>query len=106
MNPRFLKNKTKLYTVYASTGYIFMLAAFSCIWYHNYGPMWSKILSEEFNRTIVKLRPEAHMDMILFEMFLKNIHLFAQDQIVQWHYIQGGPEITERSIQSIFRALL
>ena len=25
--------------------------------------------------------PEAHMDMILFEVFLKNIHLIPQDQI-------------------------
>ena len=31
----------------------------------------------------VKPRPEAHMDMILFEVFLKNIHLIPQDQIVQ-----------------------
>ena len=33
----------------------------------------------------VKSRPEAHMDMILFEVFLKNIHLslIPQDQIVQ-----------------------
>ena len=31
----------------------------------------------------VKHRPEAHMDMILFEVFLKNIHLIPQDQIVQ-----------------------
>ena len=30
-----------------------------------------------------KPRPEAHMDMILFEVFLKNIHLIPQDQIVQ-----------------------
>ena len=28
----------------------------------------------------VKPRPEAHMDMILFEVFLKNIHLIPQDQ--------------------------
>ena len=35
----------------------------------------------------VKPRPEAHMDMILFEVFLKNIHLIPQDQIVQWHYL-------------------
>ena len=27
------------------------------------------------------------MDMILFEVFLKNIHLIPQDQIVQWHYL-------------------
>ena len=31
----------------------------------------------------VKPRPEAHMDMILFEVFWKNIHLIPQDQIVQ-----------------------
>ena len=37
--------------------------------------------------TTVKPRPEAHMDMILFEVFLKNIHLIPQDQIVQWHYL-------------------
>ena len=35
----------------------------------------------------VKPRPEAHMDMILFEVFLKNIHLIPLDQIVQWHYL-------------------
>ena len=35
----------------------------------------------------VKPRPEAHMDMIIFEVFLKNIHLIPQDQIVQWHYL-------------------
>ena len=29
----------------------------------------------------------AYMDMILFEVFLKNIHLIPQDQIVQWHYL-------------------
>ena len=27
----------------------------------------------------VKPRPEAHMDMILFEVFLKNIHLIPQE---------------------------
>ena len=31
----------------------------------------------------VKSRPEAHMDMILSELFLKNIHLIPQGQIVQ-----------------------
>ena len=35
----------------------------------------------------VKPRPEVHMDMILFEVFLKNTHLIPQDQIVQWHYL-------------------
>ena len=32
----------------------------------------------------VKPRPEAHMDLILFEVFLKNIHLIPQDQIVPY----------------------
>ena len=39
------------------------------------------------NQHTVKPRPEAHMDMILFEVFLKNIHLIPQDQIEQWHYL-------------------
>ena len=34
------------------------------------------------------VKPEAHIDMILFEVFIKNIHLIPQDQIVQsWHYL-------------------
>ena len=39
--------------------------------------------------SFVKPRPEVHMDMIIFEVFLKNIHLNPQDQIhvVQWHYL-------------------
>ena len=35
----------------------------------------------------VKPRLEAHMDMILSEVFFNNIHLIPQDQIVQWHYL-------------------
>ena len=35
----------------------------------------------------VKPRPEAHMDMILFEVFLKRIDLIPQQQILQWHYL-------------------
>ena len=31
----------------------------------------------------VKPHPEAHMNMILFEVCLKNIHLTPQDQIIQ-----------------------
>ena len=31
----------------------------------------------------VNPRPEVHTDMILFEVFLKNIHLIPQDHIVQ-----------------------
>ena len=34
----------------------------------------------------VKPRPEAHMDMILFEVFLKGIDLIPQ-QILQRHYL-------------------
>ena len=33
--------------------------------------------------TTVKPRPEAHMDMTPFQVFLKNIHLIPQNQIVQ-----------------------
>ena len=40
-----------------------------------------------FALSTVKPRPEAHMDMILIEVFLKNIHLIPQDQIVQLHYL-------------------
>ena len=46
--------------------------------------MPEKSLAEVYT---VKPRPEAHMDMILLEVFLKNIHLIPQDQIVQWHYL-------------------
>ena len=35
----------------------------------------------------VKPRPEAHMDMILFEVFLKSIDLILQLQILQRHYL-------------------
>ena len=42
-----------------------------------------KIWRNSLTRNTVKPRPEAHMDMILFEVFLKNIHLIPQDQIVQ-----------------------
>ena len=33
----------------------------------------------------IKPRPEAHMDMILFEVILKSIDLIPQQQILQWH---------------------
>ena len=33
-------------------------------------------------KNTVKPRPEAHMDMILFEVFWENIHLIPQEQIV------------------------
>ena len=36
----------------------------------------------KLNRPTVKSRPVSHMDMILFEVFLKNIHLIPQDQMV------------------------
>ena len=35
----------------------------------------------------VRPRPEAHMDMILFEVFLKSIDLIPQQQILQRHYL-------------------
>ena len=35
----------------------------------------------------VKPRPGAHMDMILFEVFLKSIDLIPQQQILQRHYL-------------------
>ena len=35
----------------------------------------------------VKPRREAHMDMILFEVFLKSIDLIPQQQILQQHYL-------------------
>ena len=35
----------------------------------------------------VKPRPEAHMDMILLEVFLKSINLIPQQQILQRHYL-------------------
>ena len=39
----------------------------------------------------VKPRPEAHMDMILFEVFLKScIDLIPQQQILQRHYLYQG----------------
>ena len=43
-----------------------------------------------FNRLrdhTVKPRPEVHMDMILFEVFLKSIDLIPQQQILQGHYL-------------------
>ena len=35
----------------------------------------------------VKPRPEAHMDMILFEVFLKSIDLIPQQHILQRRYL-------------------
>ena len=35
----------------------------------------------------VKPLPEAHMDMLLFEVFLKGIDLIPQLQILQRHYL-------------------
>ena len=35
----------------------------------------------------VKPHPEAHMDMILFEVFLESIDLIPQQQILQRHYL-------------------
>ena len=55
--------------------------------------MFSFITAIEINVVTVvsssstlKPRPEAHMDMIRFEVFLKSIDLIPQQQILQWHY--------------------
>ena len=44
----------------------------------------ARTLTRELGRcNTVKPRPEAHMDVILFEVCLKNIQLIPQEQIVQ-----------------------
>ena len=44
--------------------------------------MWSHLHGKLSNQShTVKPRPEAHMDMIVFEVFLKSIHLIPQQQI-------------------------
>ena len=63
--------------------------------YNDVCALWQKVLPDDMmvqnpHKVVVrtvKPRPEAHMDMILFEVFLKNIHLIPQDQIVQWLYL-------------------
>ena len=52
-----------------------------CYWSYNFHSV-SALL-----RDTVKPRPEAHMDMILFEVFLKSIDLIPQQQILQRHYL-------------------
>ena len=44
------------------------------------------IRESKINNTI-KPRPEAHMDMILFEVFLKSINLIPQQKMLKWHYL-------------------
>ena len=55
----------------------------------NFSP-WTKISVipwvHKLRSNTLKPRPEAHMDMILFEMFLKSIDLISQQQILQRHY--------------------
>ena len=46
-------------------------------------PFLSSVLVLGISVPTVKPHPEAHMDMILFEVCLKNIHLILQDQRVQ-----------------------
>ena len=41
-------------------------------------------------KNTVKPCPEAHMDMILFEVFLKSIDLIPQQQILQRHYFRAA----------------
>ena len=49
----------------------------------------------------IDIRIDALMQKVLCAVFFTHdFHLYLHV------YIQGGPEITERSIQSIFRALL
>ena len=45
------------------------------------------MMSKLYMYSTVKPRPEAHMDMILFEVFLKSIDLIPQQQILQRHYL-------------------
>jgi len=40
-----------------------------------------------FDAMLWNPRPEEHVDMIPFEVFLKNIHLIPQDERFQWHYL-------------------
>ena len=51
----------------------------------------------------VKPRPEAHIDMILFEVFLKGIDLIPQQQILQRHWafpwgVRHPPKFSNGSI--------
>ena len=45
------------------------------------------VIQIQMSTHTVKPRPEAHMDMILFEVFLKSIYLIPKQHILQWHYI-------------------
>ena len=54
----------------------------SLVWNHHYAITKGHDVITSVLYT-VKPRQEAHMDMILFEVFLKNIHSIPQDQIVQ-----------------------
>ena len=45
----------------------------------------------------VKPRPEAHMDTILFKMFLKSIDLIPQQQILQRHNVIVLSDLVESS---------
>ena len=45
--------------------------------------MWCNTMTHH----TVKPRPEAHMDVILFEVLLKSIDLIPQQQILQKHYL-------------------
>ena len=44
-------------------------------------------ITPPFPLDTVKPRPEAHMDMIHFEVFLKSIDVIPQQQILQRHYL-------------------
>ena len=47
---------------------------------------WWKFIQIHRYSTTVKPRPEVHMDMTLFEVFLKSVDLIPQ-QILQLHYL-------------------
>ena len=48
----------------------------------------------------VKPRPVAHMDMILFEVFLKSIDLIPQQQILQRHYLDYNVIVLSDLVES------
>ena len=73
-----------LYSTYHDT--LYDIRQWQCLHSH----IWISFKYEKLNKTsyTVKPRPEAHMDMILFEVFLKSIDLISQQQqILQRQYL-------------------
>ena len=52
------------------------------------------------NTFTVKPRPEAHMEMIHFDVFLKSIDLIPQPQIWQRHYITDNVIVLSDLVES------